>query len=105
MEEWNMRRLLALMAVVALVVAFALPMVGTVEAASHGDKMNPCAMKSKTKQMKKANSCGQTANPCGQTANPCGQTANPCGKVADPCAAKTKAKDMMKKDNSHKPKQ
>ena len=62
-----MRRLLALMAVVALVVAFALPMVGTAEAASHGDKaMNPCEAKSKAKDtMKQANPCGKAANPCG----------------------------------------
>jgi hypothetical protein len=79
MEEGNMRRLLALIAVVALMVAFALPMAGTAEAASHGDKMNPCQAKSKAKEMKKANPCGKTANPCGQTANPCGKTANPCG--------------------------
>ena len=60
-----MRRLLALIAVVALMVAFALPMAGTAEAASHGDKMNPCQEKSKAKEMQKANPCGQTANPCG----------------------------------------
>ena len=60
-----MRRLLALIAVVALMVAFALPMAGTAEAASHGDKMNPCEAKSKAKEMQKANPCGQTANPCG----------------------------------------
>ena len=60
-----MRRLLALIAVVALMVAFALPMAGTAEAASHGDKMNPCQAKSKAKEMQKANPCGQTANPCG----------------------------------------
>ena len=53
-----MRRLLALIAVVALMVAFALSMAGTAEAASHGDKMNPCQAKSKAKEM-------QTANPCG----------------------------------------
>jgi hypothetical protein len=63
MEEGNMRRLFALIAVVALMVAFALPMAGTAEAASHGDKaMNPCKAKD---TMKKANPCGQTANPCG----------------------------------------
>jgi hypothetical protein len=66
MEEGHMRRLLALIAVVALMVAFALPMAGTAEAASHGDKaMNPCDAKSKAKEMQKANPCGQTANPCG----------------------------------------
>jgi Ni/Co efflux regulator RcnB len=65
MEEGHMRRLLALIAVVALMVAFALPMAGTAEAASHGDKaMNPCE-KAKAKEMQKANPCGQTANPCG----------------------------------------
>ena len=60
-----MRRLVALIAVVALMVAFALSMAGTAEAASHGDKMNPCQAKSKAKEMQKANPCGQTANPCG----------------------------------------
>ena len=60
-----MRRLLALIAVVVLMVAFALPLAGTAEAASHGDKMNPCQAKSKAKEMQKANPCGQTANPCG----------------------------------------
>ena len=54
-----MRRLLALIAAVALMVAFALPMAGTAEAASHGDKaMNPCDAKSKSKEMQKANPCG-----------------------------------------------
>ncbi len=64
-----MRRILAMMGVLALVVAFSMPMMA--EAASHkgGDKKNPC-------------------NPCAAKAkNPC----NPC----NPCAAKAKAEKKM----------
>ncbi len=65
-----MRRILGLIAVVALVFAFAMPVV-TADAASHGDK-NPCAAK---KAMDKAKGEGEKAmdkmksdkNPC----NPC----------------------------------
>ena len=93
-----MRRLLALMAVVALVVAFALPMVDTADAASHGnkDKMNPCEVKAKAKDMMK-----KGENPCAK--NPCAK--NPCGKTMNPCDAKAKAKEMMNKANPCKSKQ
>ena len=66
-----MRRLFALMAVVALMVVFSMPMVNTAEA---GDKtkMNPCAAKAKGKDMM---------------------------DKANPCAAKAKGKDMMDKAN------
>lgn len=74
-----MRRIFAFLGVLALVVAFSMPMAA--EAASHNkDKKNPC-------------------NPCGAK-NPC----NPCG--ADKTKAKAqemtdkatdKAKEMMKK--------
>ena len=86
-----MRRLLALMAVVALVVAFALPMAGTAEAGDKTKKMNPCQVKSDAKDMmeKAKNPCGK--NPCAK--NPCAK--NPCAK--NPCGVKAKGKDMMDK--------
>ena len=70
-----MRRILSLMAVIALMVAFAMPVM-TADAASH-EKANPCAAKEKMKEegkkaMEKANPC----NPCAAKSNPC----NPCGQ-------------------------
>ena len=80
-----MRRLLALVAVLALVVAFSLPVV-TAEAASHKDKKgkvenpcNPCAAKAKA---------SQPCNPC----NPCAAKAKKMMKDGE-----KKADDMMKK--------
>jgi hypothetical protein len=88
-----MRRLLALMAVVALVVAFALPMVGTAEAASHeGSKMNVCGAKAKDKKMM------EKANPCAQ--NPCGQKAKGKEMMEKGEEMKAKGKEMMDKTKS-----
>ncbi len=80
-----MRRILSLMAVVALMVAFAMPVM-TADADSHGDK-KPMAEKTMDKAMEKGKEAGDKAmkdmkakgdNPCNADAkqNPC----NPCGK-------------------------
>jgi hypothetical protein len=87
MEEGNMRRLLALIAVVALMVAFALPMAGTAEAASHGDKMKPDQAESKAKETMK-----HKDNPC----NPCA-TKNPCGMKDKAEKTMGKGKETMDK--------
>ncbi len=63
-----MKRVVSLVAILALVIAFAIP-IGMAEAAKN--PCNPCAAK-------KMNPC----NPCAAKANPC----NPC----NPCAAKKK---------------
>lgn len=61
-----MRRILGLIAVLALVVAFAMPVV-TADAASH-EKKNPCAAKEEMKEgAKKAMDKAKGENPC----NPC----------------------------------
>jgi hypothetical protein len=89
-----MRRIFALMAMLALVVAFAMPVV-TADAAHH--EKNPCQAKEMMKKsgdetkQEMSNPC--KANPCaGKAANPCaGKAANPCaGKAANPCDAKGK---------------
>jgi hypothetical protein len=86
------------MAVVALVVAFALPMVGTAEAASHeGSKMNVCGAKAKDKKMmEKANPCAP--NPCAP--NPCGQRVKGKEMMEKGEEMKAKGKEMMDKTKS-----
>lgn len=91
-----MRRIFALMAMLALVVAFAMPVV-TADAAHH--EKNPCQAKEMMKKsgdetkQEMSNPC--KANPCAaKKANPCdAKTMNPCApKAANPCAAKDKQK-------------
>ncbi len=63
-----MRRILGLIAVVALVFAFAIPVV-TADAASHEDKpANPCKSKAEN-PCKPKDADKMKANPC----NPCGK--------------------------------
>lgn len=83
-----MRRILSLIAVVALMVAFAMPVV-TADAASHMEKnpCNPCAAK---KAMKKGEEAGEKGMDKMKKANPC-----------NPCAAK--AEEMKKEmEKEHK---
>jgi hypothetical protein len=85
-----MRRIFVLIALLALVVVFAMPVV-TADAAHH--EKNPCQTK---EMMKKSGdeTKQEVNNPC--KANPCSaKTANPCsasGKPMNPCDAKTKTK-------------
>ena len=77
-----MKRMFALIGILALVVAFSMPVISA-EAGGHAKK-NPCAAKTN-------NPC----NPCAKKAmNPC----NPCAKKAmNPCAAKNPCNPCAKK--------
>lgn len=80
-----MRRILGLIAVLALVMAFAMPVM-TANAASHGDTKDAAEkmMKQGEEEGKKAMDKMKGENPC----NPCAaKKANPCNPC-NPCGAK-----------------
>ncbi len=85
-----MKRMFALIAVLALVVAFTMPVTSAV-AGSKAKSANPCA----TKAMNPCNPCAQKAKKAMNPCNPCAQKAkkamNPCNPC-NPCATKAKTK-------------